>query len=327
MVFVSRPYHPVSEQGLQGAPPVKTAIRTAVVKVLCIVGLFLTLAIGSAEAAQKILAVQSIPVAPYELAVKGFEHAYGSEVQRLFISDLKEKAALKRIYDINPDMVLAVGRDALTIARRIKTIPVVYCMVLNPRSLIAGEKNISGVSMTLQPEKQLHELLRVLPATRTIGLLYDPDQSGTFVQGVRDAAARADVGLIATAVRRSRDVPQLLNSMKGKAGVFWMLPDVTVITPETVESLLLFSLENHIPILTFSEKYLEMGALLSIGIDPFDIGSQAGETAQKIFSGNSVRDAQHVDARKALLSVNVKIAGKLGITIDQKVTGNTNVIR
>ncbi len=296
-------------------------------KTICIVGVFLTLATGSAEAGQKVLAVVSVPVAPYEQAIKGFEHACGVEVQRLLISDQKDKDVLKKISEIRPDMVLAVGRDALLIARRVKTIPIVYSMVLNPQSLVAGENTISGVSMNLPPEKQLRELVKVIPALRTVGLLYDPVQSGAFVQGVRDAAAKMDVGLVATAIRRPRDVPQFINGMKGRVGVFWMLPDITVVTPETVESLLLFSLEHRVPILTFSEKYLEMGAMLSIGIDPFDIGAQAGEMAQKIFSGSKVREVRHVDARKALLSVNLKIAAQLGIVIDQKVVGNTNVIR
>ena len=39
----------------------------------------------------------------------------------------------------------------------------------------------------------------------------------------------------------------------------------------------LFFLENKIPILTFAEKYVEIGALISIGIDVFDMGRQAGE--------------------------------------------------
>ena len=296
-------------------------------KKIFILLLLLIFLIESAEAGQNVLAVQSVSVAPYEEAVKGFEHVYGTEVKRLFISGRKEKDVLKTIREIRPDMVLALGRDALLMARRITTIPVVYCMVLNPQSILAGEKNISGVSMNLTPEKQLSELLTVLPSTPDIGLLYDPDQTGVFVQGLRDAAAKMDVKLTATAVRSSRDVPPLLNTMKGKVGVFWMLPDITVITPETVEAILLFSLENNLPIITFSEKYLELGAMLSIGIEPFDIGSQAGEMAQKIFSGNDVKDVQHVDARKALISINYKIAGKLGITIDQKVIRNNKVIR
>ncbi|MCX5830851.1 MAG: ABC transporter substrate-binding protein [Deltaproteobacteria bacterium] len=283
--------------------------------------------IASAEAGQKVLAIQSVPVAPYEQAIKGFEHVYGSAVERLLISDLKEIDVLKKIREIRPDMLLAVGRDALLSVKHLTTIPVIYCMVLNPRSLLSDEKNISGVSMNLPPEKQLSELLKMLPAARDIGLLYDPDQTGIFVQGVRNAAVRMNVNLTATAVHRSGDVPALLNTMKGKANVFWMLPDITVITPETLKSILLLSLENKMPILTFSEKYLELGAMLSIGIDPFDVGSQAGEMAQKIFSGGNFMEPQHVDARKASLSINVGIARKFGIVLDQQVIRDVKIIR
>jgi len=296
-------------------------------KTFFIIVLFATLFVCSAQAGPTVLALQSVDVAPYEQAIQGFEHIYGAEVKRLFISDLKEKDLLKTVRESRPDLVLAVGRDALLSARRITTIPVVYCMVLHPRSFLSGEKNISGVSMNLPPEQQLSELLKVLPAARNVGLLYNPDHSSVFVQGVRSAAGRMNVNLMATAVRRSGDVPSLLNTMKGKAGVFWMLPDITVVTPETIESILLFSLENNIPILTFSEKYLELGAMLAIGIDPFDVGAQAGEMAQKIFSGGITKENRHVDARKALLSVNLGIARKLGIAIDQKVIRGIKVVR
>ena len=296
-------------------------------KKILILLMFLAFSSRSAEAGQRVLAIQSVSAAPYEQAVKGFESVSGAVFKRLFIAEQKEKDVLKTINEIRPDMVLAVGRDALLITRQIKTIPVVYCMVLNPLSILDGKKNISGVSMNLPPEKQLVELLKVLPALHSIGLLYDPVQTGDFIQGLKSATSRTNVNLTATAVHRSGDVPGLLNTIKGKAGVFWMLPDITVLTPETFKSIQLFSLENKMPILTFSEKYLELGAMLSIGIDPYDVGVQAGEMTQNVFSGRNIRQDQHVDARKALLSVNLEIAGKLGIVIDPKSTRDIKIIK
>lgn len=282
---------------------------------------------GSAEAGQRVLAIQSISVAPYEQAIKGFEGAYGSKTKRLLIFKLKGKSVVQTIRDSKPDLVLAVGRDALLSAREIKTIPIVYCMVLNPQSILSGEENISGVSMNLSPKKQLYELSKVLPAVKNLGVLYDPDKTGIFIQGARQAAVLMGVNLVARLVRRSRDVSLLINEMKGKADIFWMLPDTTVITPETVESLLVFSLENNVPILTFSEKYVELGALLSIGIDAFDIGTQAGEMARKMASGTNIKDIPPVDARKALIVLNAEVARKFGITIEQNVITNIKVTR
>ncbi len=284
--------------------------------------LLLTFASGPAAAEPKVLVLQSVSVAPYEQVVKGFEQASGSTVQRLFISDLKEKEIFQSVRLLRPDMVLAVGRDALSLARQIKTVPIVYCMVLNPLSLLTDEKNIRGVSMNPSPEKQFSELIRLLPGVRNINLLYDPEKSGVFVQRLHEALAKMDVRLTAGAVHHSADVPRRLNELKGKNGIYWMLPDTTVITTETLETIFLFSLEATMPILTFADKYLELGAALSIGINPYDIGSQAGELAQKILSGNGVENSTYLDARKAVVTINEKVASKLGITVDQKVLEN-----
>jgi putative ABC transport system substrate-binding protein len=105
-----------------------------------------------------------------------------------------------------------------------------------------------------------------------------------------------------------------------------MIPDITVYSPETIEFLLLFLLENQKPIISFSEKYVELGALMSISIDPFDIGNQAGEMAKTILSNGGTRDTQRIDARKAVIFINPKIAKKLRITIDEKVLAKAKIL-
>jgi len=110
--------------------------------------------------------------------------------------------------------------------------------------------------------------------------------------------------------------------MKGDIDVFWMLPDVTVMTPETVEFLVLFSLKYRIPLLAPSEKWLDLGAFLSTGIDAFDMGAQAGDMANKILSGRHVKNVQQALARKYVVSTNLMIAGKLGIGLNLAMTSN-----
>jgi putative ABC transport system substrate-binding protein len=210
-------------------------------------------------------------------------------------------------------MVLAIGADALSKVKKIENIPIVYLMVLNSQSVLSGEKNITGVSMNIPQEKQLTALLDALPGTNTIGLLYDPDRTGHLVKSAQDFAKKIGVKLIAKEIHSPKDAPSLIMDMKGKIDVFWMLPDITVITPETVEFMLLFSFENNIPLFTFSEKYVEMGAFMSIDIDAFDMGRQAGEMAAAIRAGKDMKDFQQAYARKAIVSTNLMIARKIGI--------------
>jgi putative tryptophan/tyrosine transport system substrate-binding protein len=230
-----------------------------VIRKIILIVIFLIFFQGAAEAEQTVVALQSIRVAPYEHAVEGFTSVCGATMKRLVISELKGAEVAGTIYGINPDIVLAIGMDALLKVKAIKNIPVVYLMVLNPQSIFSGENNITGVSMNIPPDKQLHTLRETLPGMKRIGLLYDPKQTGSLVRAARNAAGRIGIKILAMEVHSPREVPSSLHAMRGKIDIFWMLPDLTVITPETLELFLLLSLEDRIPILTFSEKYVELG--------------------------------------------------------------------
>lgn len=297
------------------------------IKKFLIALLFLTVCLHSAEARQRILVIQSLRVAPYEQAVAGFESVCHSEIRRIVLSDPGGEDLHEKIDEIRPDIILSIGMNALEKAKTVKNIPIIYSMVLNPQAVLSGEKNITGVSINISQEKQLETLLRIIPDTKNIGLLYSPVNTGDIAKNARDAAAKVGINLFKKKIYSSRDVPSAINEMKGKIEAFWMLPDVAVVTPETIEFLILFSLENKIPILTFSEKYVELGALMSIGIDPYDIGRQAGEMAVKILSGRDIKSIQGVDARNAVISLNLKIAKKLGISIDEKIINEARIIK
>ena len=182
----------------------------------------------------------------------------------------------------------------------------------------------AGVSMNIPPNRQLQALLQTLPRTKSVGLLYDPKNTGYLVEEARQAAGEMDIVLTAKEIHHPRDVATSAMEMKGDIDVFWMLPDVTVMTPETVEFLVLFSLKYRIPLLAFSEKYLDLGAFVSTGIDAFDMGAQAGDMANKILSGRQVKNVQQALARKYVVSTNLMIAGKLGIGLNLAMTSNDN---
>jgi putative ABC transport system substrate-binding protein len=112
-------------------------------------------------------------------------------------------------------------------------------------------------------------------------------------------------------------VPSVLAGLKGRIDWLWMVPDLTVLTPQTVDYLMLFSLESRVPIFTFARKYLDMGAALSASIDPYDMGRQAGEMALALLRGTSVAELPQQAARKVVVEVNDTAAKMLGVAIVQ----------
>jgi putative ABC transport system substrate-binding protein len=282
---------------------------------------------ASVAAAWDVLVVQSLRAKPYAEALRGFRTSCNATVHELVISELNGEDVAAEVRRRKPDLILAMGMDALLKVRKIKEKPVVYLMVLNPDSALHGENNITGISMVIPPEKQLVHFRKILPRLKRVGLIYNPKNTGHLVARAVKAADRAGIELKTLKVNKQGDFPELLNSMKGNIDAYWMLPDSMIITPQSIEYLILFSMRNGTPVFTFSDKYLRMGAFLSLEINTFTMGKQAGEMARKILSGVSVAEIPGLDASDAILTVNQKVAQKLGISFSGEAITRTGASR
>jgi putative ABC transport system substrate-binding protein len=281
---------------------------------------------GSAPANERIIALQSLDVKPYNEALRGFRGVCSADMKRLVVSGMRDSDILRAVRESGAALVLAVGSEALKKAKGITDMPVVFMMVLNPQSFSGPNENVTGVGMRVSPEIQLAFLKKTLPRAKRIGVLFDPRENGPFAKRARAAASDNGIVLVSREIRSARDFPELLRGMKDEINAYWMLPDPTDVTPETLEFLLLFSIENRIPVVTFSEKYVETGALASIEIDPFDVGRQAGEMAKKILAGTPAKDLPREYARKGVLSINLRVAAKLGISFSDEVRDGAKIL-
>jgi putative ABC transport system substrate-binding protein len=286
------------------------------VRILFLTSLISLLLSGATVFAGDILVLQSMRVKPFDDALRGFRSVCKADSKTVVVADAEGTDLVRMTREERPQLILAIGADALQRVKRIRDIPIIYLMVLNPEKITGGGKNIAGIDMNIPPEKYLDLMESLnLPKLR-VGLLYDPAKTGAFVKRVQHTARSRGIEITAREVHHPREVPELLAEMKGSCNLFWMLPDATVITPETVEFLLRFSQQNGTPVVTFAGKYVDTGALVSLDIDGFDLGKQGGEMANKILDGTRVSDIPNTEARKAVLKVNRKVAKKLGINLN-----------
>lgn len=278
--------------------------------------------------AKDILVIQSYKVKPYNDALKGFKSSCTEKIGNVVFHEQGNNATINEAArKTHADLIVAIGMEALAKAKNIKNIPIIYMMVLHPDSILQGEKNITGVSMNISPERHLAVMHKVLPARKRIGLLYDPRKNGHYVKKAIGSAKAYGLEVNAQETYSPRDVPHLIEKMKSEVDLLWVLPDITVVTGETINSLLLFSMEEKTPLHVFSSKYLEMGALMSLEADPIDLGRQAGEMAAKILSGVNVAEIPQAEANNPVLSINTKVARKLGISIPSEILNNARLFR
>jgi ABC-type uncharacterized transport system substrate-binding protein len=65
-------------------------------------------------------------------------------------------------------------------------------------------------------------------------------------------------------------------------------------------------MQNRIPVFTYSEKYLKMGAFMSVQINTFKLGKQVEEVVENIVR-NRRHELPETDATDAVLTINQEL--------------------
>ncbi len=266
----------------------------------------------TSSAACETTVVVSADLKPYQEVLEGLREASECHVREV---KLRDNDVLERIHRKPPDVVVAIGTDAFRKVRSLRDVPLVHVMVIPAEAERGVGGKRSGVSMDIAPGTWLETIKRVFPNARRVGLLYNAENTGAFVAEAQRAAPEAGIELAARNVRGPDDVPAALTGMQNAIDLLWMLPDPTVAAPPLVEHLIRYSIQHRIPIMTFSRKYLDMGAVASLDVDPREMGLQAGELVNCIVRGTCSGGRRY--ARKPRLSINGKAADKMGVALSR----------
>src|SRR5207249_10401627 len=81
---------------------------------------------------------------------------------------------------------------------------------------------------------QLAMYKSLLPTLQVLGVIYDPEKTGALVKEAGEVAGKFGLRFLATPVASQTEVPAALRSLLGKVDALWLLPDDTVVTPESL---------------------------------------------------------------------------------------------
>ena len=269
--------------------------------------------------AQGIAVLKSHDIAPINQALAGFVATCPepSTTYDLGGSTSNSRGIIDRIMASPPRLIVAIGPLAAQVARaEARGVPVVFAMVRNPRKSGLEGDNIAGISLDVPIEAQLAMYRALLPTIRVIGVIYDPEKTGTLVKEAAEMAERFGLRFLTTPVASQTEVPAALRSLLGKVDALWMLPDDTVITPESLTFFLLTAFKQNLPVLTISDAFVEAGALAALSPDYTDVGRQACQLSREIESGQR-RPAQAsiVPPTKVNIALNLQTARQLGLIL------------
>lgn len=278
----------------------------------------LVLASGVQSYAQQVALIISRDIPPYQAAVASFREACDFRVDEYSLNgDIKNGPEILNSIWFNKDILLvAVGSEALEVAVSQKKRPILYTMVLAPKN---NRSDMTGVFLEIPALVQLTILHKLVPNIRNVGLIYNPATSQSFISDAKNACQNLGFILVPVPVNSDREVDEAAKSLTGKIDALWMIPDPVNLSPLGAEAILLFSLENQIPILAPSEKFVKSGALVSVSADYHEMGIQTARMANVIVKGGQPSEFPGEGPRKYSIALNLKVAKQIGLKIPKSV--------
>jgi putative tryptophan/tyrosine transport system substrate-binding protein len=222
------------------------------------------------------------------------------------------------IRGIQPQLVIAIGLKATLVARaELPNTPILFCMVVHPEEYGLPATNMVGIPNKVSPAAQLQQIATLIPTAHSIGLLYDEHKTGAFVAEARVKARLLGMTLIAVPVAHQEAIVGALHTLLPKIDLLWIVQDSTVVTEDSLESLMESSLREKVPIFTFSTTLVRRGALGALVIHPSDVGRQAARVAEAMLAHRGPSAPVMLDPELPQLALNLNTAEFIGLATDQ----------
>jgi ABC-type uncharacterized transport system substrate-binding protein len=275
--------------------------------IVCILILALE-AMGAPEA----IAIVTVPgVEAYNSTVAGIREQF----PQAMVWDARDESRIRGFFvALHPQLAIAVGAGGAAVLLRLAPpdLPLVYSVAL------AGDPELdkpgrfrSVLTVDLPPDVLMAEVARRFPGRTRIGVIRGPVQTPASMRSLEHAGRRAGLTLEIVTCEQARDLVAAFLRLQSHADLVWCPPDAALYTSATLKPLLVASLTSRLPIIGFSEQFVQAGALFGGSADFVEVGRQTAALAARVLHNEQTPARQA--AREFRFVYNQRVSRLLGV--------------
>lgn len=276
----------------------------------------------TANAFADIAIIKTINVAAFDEARNGFSSICFENKQEFNLAEDQSNYAqtIDAIKAGNFTLIVAIGAQAATFAKtNFATIPMVYCLVVNPEKMDLKGENITGVSLGVPIREQFTVLHNISKKVKRVGVIYTSPSNDALIANAKQVASEVGFTLVPAPISSSADIQKAMTDVIANSDALWIPPDPSLNSDEVIRYIGSTTLQKLIPCVGPSDRYVRSGAIFSLAPDAIESGRAAGDLANKILGGTPPSKLPVQELQKPKVIINLKAAGLLGLTIPKNV--------
>lgn len=227
-----------------------------------------------------------------------------------------------------PDLIYTIATTTTqAVAQATNDIPVVFSAITDPESAGILKENVTGVSDRVNIKQQLELMKKLNPNTKKVGVIFNSSEQNSMVQvnDLKTAASELGMEVVATGVTQASEIPQASETLIGEVDMIYTPTD------NLVASLINLITEKAIAakkiVFGAEAAHVEGGALITQGVDYYELGKRAGQMAIEILKGKKPSEIKIETVELNNIVVNEKTLNALGISLPEEIKNKVKFIK
>ena len=219
------------------------------------------------------------------------------------------------------DLIYAIATStAQSAAQATNKLPVVFSAITDPEAAGLIKENVTGISDRVNVKQQLELLLKLDSKIKKVGVIYNSSEQNSKVQvdDLKKAASELGLIIVEKSVTQVSEIPQASEALVKSSDALYLPTDnlvasvVNLITEKAIAAKkIAFGAES---------AHVKGGALITQGIDYYEMGKEAGKIAVEILKNG--KKPSEISFKKMNLNdivINNKTLAAIGISLPEDI--------
>ena len=226
------------------------------------------------------------------------------------------------------NLIYAIATStAQSAAQATNKLPVVFSAITDPEAAGLIKENVTGISDRVNVKQQLELLLKLDSKIKKVGVIYNSSEQNSKVQvdDLKKAASELGLIIVEKSVTQVSEIPQASEALVKSSDALYLPTDnlvasvVNLITEKAISAKkIAFGAES---------AHVKGGALITQGIDYYEMGKEAGKIAVEILKNG--KKPSEISFKKMNLNdivINNKTLAAIGISLPEDIKSKAKTI-